>query len=95
MAMMVVLLPASDVEPALAPAAVSKLTRLGVTSLVLLRAERVSGLVVEGWAFDPRRSAQDVVAAITDDRAGAQALHSIAEMALSAAPPTHPEEESA
>ena len=35
MAMMVVLLPASEAEPLLRPAAVSELARLGVTSLAL------------------------------------------------------------
>lgn len=84
--MMVVLLPASEPEPALQPFAVSKLGRLGVTSVVLLRAERTSALVVEGWAFDPRRSADDVVAAVTGDGSSVQTLHSIAELALSAAP---------
>jgi hypothetical protein len=84
--MMMVLLPASDAEPMLEPAAVSKLTRLGVTSVVLLGADGTLALVVEGWAFEPSRSAQAVVAAFAGDRSSAQTLHPIAEMAVSAAP---------
>ena len=95
MAMMVVLLPASEAEPTLQPAAVSKLTRLGVTSVVLLGSERTSALVVEGWAFEPWRSAGDVVAAVTGNSSSAQTLQAIAELSVSAAPLPHHEEESA
>jgi hypothetical protein len=84
--MMVVLLPASEAEPTLPPAAVSKLTRLGVTSVALVRDERTLALVVEGWAFEPSRSAETVVAALSADGARAQTLHPIAEMAVSPAP---------
>jgi hypothetical protein len=82
-AMMVVLLPASEAEPMLPPAAVSKLTRLGVTSVALARDERTFALVVEGWAFESRRSAEAVVAAFAGDGSSAQTLHAIAEMAVS------------
>jgi hypothetical protein len=85
-AMMVVLLPASEAERTLPRAEVSKLTRLGVTSVALVRDERTLALVVEGWAFESRRSADAVVAAFAADGASAQTLHPIAEMAVSAAP---------
>jgi hypothetical protein len=88
--MMVVLLPASEAEPSLRPAALSKLARLGVTSLALARDERLLALVVDGWAFEPRRSASAVVAAFAGEGASARTLHSIAEMTVSsaAAPPS-------
>lgn len=85
MAMVVVLLPASEGDPSLRPAAVSKLARLGVTSVALVRDERTWALVVEGWAFEPSRSAQAVVAAVASDGGSAQTLHPIAELAVSAA----------
>ena len=53
-AMVVVLFPVSDDEPSLQPAALDELARLGVTSIALLRDSSLAGLVLEGWAFDPR-----------------------------------------
>jgi len=82
-AMMVVLVPAADAEPTLLPAAASKLTSLGVTSVALARDERTLALVVEGWAFEPDRSADAVVAAFAADGSSAHALHPIAELAVS------------
>ena len=54
MAMVMMLFPVSDVEPRLEPAALEALARLGVTSVALFRDTSVSGLVLEGWAFDLR-----------------------------------------
>ena len=85
MAMLVVLVPASKEEPSLQPAAVSELARLGVTSVDLLRDERSMGLVVEGWAFDPSRSADAVLAAVGCRCAQVQALQPLLHVALSAA----------
>jgi hypothetical protein len=83
-AMMVVLVPFSDAEPSLAPATVSELARLGVTSVAVVRDDRTLGLVVEGWAFDPNRSAEAVVAAVARRRSQARTLHPLVEMAVSA-----------
>jgi len=83
--MIVVLVPSSDAEPSLQPAVVSEVARLGVTSIAMLRDERTLGLVVEGWAFDPSRSAEAVVAAIAGRRSHARTLHPLVEMAVSAA----------
>ncbi len=85
MAMIVVLVPTSEAEPSLRPAVVSKLARLGVTSVAMLRDERTLGLVVEGWAFDPSRSAQAVIEAIAGRASGARTLLPLAEMAVSTA----------
>jgi DNA-binding beta-propeller fold protein YncE len=84
-AIAVVLLPASEADPSLQPAAVSRLARLGVTSVALVRDERTLALVVEGWAFEPSRSADAVIAAVARDSGSAQTLHPIAELAVSAA----------
>jgi hypothetical protein len=85
--MMVVLLPASQADPSLRPAAVSELARLGVTSLALARDERLLALVVEGWAFEPSRSGTAVVEAFAGDGASARTLHPIAEITVSPATP--------
>jgi hypothetical protein len=84
-AMLVVLVPASKREPSLQPAAVSELARLGVTSVDLLRDERIMGLVLEGWAFDPSRSADAVIAAVGCRRAQAQVLKPLLHVTVSAA----------
>ena len=84
--MMVMLLPASETEPSLQPAAVSELARLGVTSIVLVADERTVGLVLEGWAFDPRSSADAAVAAVAGGGSPVRTLHPIAEMAVSNVP---------
>lgn len=86
MAIMVVLLPVSEADPALAPATVSRLALLGITSVALLRGDRTSALVLEGWAFDPSRSAEEAVSAVTTDGSRVQTLYPIAEMAVSTTP---------
>jgi len=85
-AMMVVLVPSSDAEPSLQPATASELARLGVTTVAVLRDERTLGLVIEGWAFDPSRSAQAVVAAVAGRTSRARTLQPLMELAVSAAP---------
>jgi hypothetical protein len=84
-AMIVILVPASDAEPSLKPGAVSDLARLGVTSVGVVRDNRTLGLIVEGWAFDPGRSADAVVAAVAGQTSRARTLHPLAEMAVSTA----------
>jgi hypothetical protein len=84
--MVVVLLPASEADSSLQPAALSKLAQLGVTSVALVRDKRTLALVVEGWAFEPSRSAEAVVAAVAHDSGSAHTLHPIAELAVSPAP---------
>jgi hypothetical protein len=81
---MVVLLPASETEPSLRPAAVSKLAELGVTSVAVVRDRETVGLVIEGWAFDPLRSADAVIEAVADPTSRARTLHPLLELAVSA-----------
>ena len=54
MAMVVVLFAVSDGEPKVDPAGLEELAKLGVTSVALLRDSSTAGVVLEGWAFDPR-----------------------------------------
>lgn len=84
MAMVVVLFPVSDEEPRLRPAAVDELARLGVTSVAVLRDTSVAGLVLEGWAFDPRDS-ERAAAAVTATRGGLRVLQPLVQMAVSPA----------
>jgi hypothetical protein len=51
--MVMMLFPVSDDEPRLEPAALEALARMGVTSVALLRDSSMTGLVLEGWTFDP------------------------------------------
>jgi hypothetical protein len=51
--MVMMLFPVSADEPRLEPAALEMLAHMGVTSLALLRDSSGTGLVLEGWTFDP------------------------------------------
>lgn len=79
--MLLVLLPAGT-ETCLRSDAVSALARVGVTSVALVRDDRSTGVVVEGWAFDPIRSAEAVIAAVAAGPGQARALQPVVEMTL-------------
>jgi hypothetical protein len=86
----VVLLPATHREPWLQPAATMALARLGVTGIAVVRDARSLGLVVEGWAFDPSRSAEALLEAL-GAKCGTRTLYPVLEIAVSpAAPPASP-----
>jgi hypothetical protein len=80
--MMVVLLEASDGEFCVRPEQISKLARLGVSNLALVRDGHTVGIVLEGWLFDPARSA---AAALTGLANGGRILHPVLHMAVSSA----------
>ncbi|HET7676425.1 MAG TPA: hypothetical protein VFK38_01080 [Candidatus Limnocylindrales bacterium] len=61
MAMVVLLLEGADPGLTLGSDTAERLARLGVTNVVLVRDDRGTGVVLEGWAFDPA-SAGDAVA---------------------------------
>jgi hypothetical protein len=82
--MVLVLFPVSDEEPALQPAALAALARLGVTSVSLLRDEQTAGLVLEGWALDPAR-AGEAARAVAGAREGFRTLQALVQMAVSPA----------
>lgn len=81
-AMVVVLFPVSEEEPRIEPAALEKLAGLGVTSIALLRDPSLAGLVLEGWAFDPR-DAPKAASAVAGVREGVRLLQPLAHMAVS------------
>ena len=83
MAMVLVLFPISDEEPAPQQGALAALARLGITSVSLLRDEHTAGLVLEGWAFDPAR-AEEAVRAAAGARKGIRMLEPIAQTAVEA-----------
>jgi hypothetical protein len=87
--MVVVLFPVSNEEPALQPAALAALARLGVTSVSLLRDDQTAGLVLEGWALDPAR-AGEAARAFSGARDGIRTLQPLMQMAISANPTEEP-----
>jgi hypothetical protein len=88
-AMVLVRFPVSDEEPALQPAALAMLARLGFTSVSLLRDEQTTGLVLEGWALDPARAGEAARAA-AGAREGIRMLQPLMQMAISAGPAGKP-----
>jgi len=80
----VVLVPATHREPGLQPTATTALARLGVTGIAVVRDDRILGLVVEGWAFDPSRSADALLEAL-GAQCEARTLHQVLEIAVSPA----------
>lgn len=63
---------------------VSELAELGVTSVGVFRDDEVTGVVLEGWLFDPAASG-DAAAATLGARPGLRTLHPVMHMAVSAA----------
>jgi len=61
---------------------VEKLARLGVTSIAVVRDSETVGVVLEGWLFDPARSAGAAASAV-GATARARALHPVLQMAVS------------
>lgn len=82
MALVMVLFPASAEEPSLRPAAIEELARLGVTSVAVLRDTSLAGLVLEGWAFDPR-DAERAAAAVTGMHEDLRVLQPLLQVAVS------------
>ena len=58
------------------------LSALGVSSVALLQDGDVSGVVLEGWAFDSRRSALDVRGIFRRDERAIRLLHPVAQTAI-------------
>jgi hypothetical protein len=85
MAMVVVVLPASEAESVLEPAAVSELAGLGITNVALVRDESLVGLVLEGWTFDPERSSDAVAAVVAQPGPSVRTLQPLLQMGVSAA----------
>jgi hypothetical protein len=83
-AMMVVLLDDGQGEFCLRQELVASLAQLGVTNVAMLRDDRTAGIVLEGWLFDPARSARAAAEAI-GATSGARVLHPVLQLAVSTA----------
>jgi hypothetical protein len=79
--MVVVLYPTRGEEPALQPESLERLASLGITSVAIVRDETTVGFVLEGWAFDPAR-AWEAVLAVVGARDGVRTLEPLAQMAV-------------
>ena len=90
MGMLVIVLPHTGTDVSLGTDAASRVARLGVTSIGLVRDEEGVGVVLEGWAFDPASSEQEALAAIAGG-GSARVLHPVAQ--VSVRPGSHTEHE--
>ncbi len=84
MAMLVVLLDDPTGEFSLSQDLVTSLAQLGVTNAALARDEQTAGIVLEGWLFDPARSA-DAAAAAVGAESTVRVLHPVLQLAVSTA----------
>jgi hypothetical protein len=80
--MLVVLLPDGGREHSLGSGAASQLAALGVTRVAVLRNDETLGFVLEGWAFNPNRSARQALDALATDTRSATTLRPVMETAL-------------
>lgn len=80
--MMLVLLPDGGRERSLGAAAASQLAALGVTRVAVLQDDDTLGFVLEGWAFNPERSARQALDALAADTRSAATLDLVMETAL-------------
>jgi hypothetical protein len=83
-ATMVVLLDHANGEFCLRPQAAEALAGLGVTSVAVVGNQQTVGIILEGWLFDPARSAGAAAAAVGAPP-GAPVLHPILQAAVAAA----------
>lgn len=83
MAMMVILLD-PNAGFSVRQEVVEELARLGVTSVAVVRGSEAIGLVLEGWLFEPARSAGAAANAV-GGTTRARVLHPVLQMAVSTA----------
>ena len=84
MAMMVLLVASADGDFSLRQDLVSRLAGLGITHVALVRDEQTIGIVLEGWLFDPVRSASAAAEAVGGAER-ARTLHPVMHLAVSTA----------
>jgi hypothetical protein len=85
--MLVVLMDRDDRKALLTPSHVTALGRLGVASVGLAGDQQTLAVVVEGWAFDPLRSAEAAHSALGVADREVQTLYQLAHVAVSPAMP--------
>jgi hypothetical protein len=81
---MVLVLLETNTEFSVGQGLVQELARLGITSIAVVRDSDAVGVVLEGWLFDPARSAGAAASAI-GDTGRARVLHPVLQMAVSTA----------
>jgi hypothetical protein len=79
---LIILLPGHH-EVSLNPEVAARLGDLGVTNVSVLRDDETVGFVLEGWAFDPDRSADAAQAILDGDGCAARKLQPLMHMAVS------------
>jgi hypothetical protein len=84
--MMVMLFEGGACEPVLREHTLGSLARLGVTTVSVVRDERIVGVVLDGWAFDPTTSAEDARPAVAGTKtAGVRVLLPLLQTAVATA----------
>ena len=71
-------------DPVVGPAAAARLAAVGITRVALLGTRSLTGVVLEGWAFDPARIDEAVRAVYPDGESDVRILHEIEHVAVSA-----------
>jgi len=64
-------------EPVVGPEAAARLADVGITRVALLRDDALTGVVLEGWAFDPARINEAVLAMYPNGDADIRILHAL------------------
>lgn len=85
MGMLMMLFDGSAGEPVLREHTLGRLARLGITTVSVVRDDRMVGIVLDGWAFDPRASAEDARTAVAGSQTGVRVLLPLLQTAVSAA----------
>ncbi len=83
--MLMMLFEESRGEPVFGKHALGELARLGITTVSVLRDDRMVGVVLDGWAFDPTRSAEAARTAVAGTETGVRVLHPLLQTAVSTA----------
>lgn len=85
MSMVLLLVPNGGDGPSLGPDTLRQLAAVGVTDLAVLRDEEFVALVLQGWAFDPERSAPALQTLVTRSE-NTKTLFALSQASVSAAP---------
>lgn len=70
-------------KPVLLAQTLGEVAELGITTVAVLRDDRLVGIVLDGWAFDPSRSAEAARTAIAGAEADVRVLHPVQQTAVS------------
>ncbi len=87
MAMLVLLMSAVGVQVSLESETARRLAGLGVTHVSVLQDDEIVAVVLEGWAFDPARSASPAAALVSGGSGQVRALRPLAHVSVAASAP--------